>query len=257
MNGYNKTGFSHSLNGIVNITDGNGTTIENGKTSTGNIIVDDITSNKLTTTTLKSTYIEMSGDLTIDKNLTVDGLTILLNETNSSSLLDVSTYSIKINGGAIIKKNTYATDVKTDNIVSGNEGCGNLNSSNNITCVKLNSNDVNCKSVVADDVFYKNKICGWINLGIAPYLHIPLTTSLQDTTADIVSFNISTILTNANNNSIFLLPYYNVIFYNNNTVLCIIDNSYGLSPLFYQTIVFSQELVCTKILIQYKNITLL
>jgi len=127
----------------------------------------------------------------------------------------------------------------------------------NITCVKLKSNDVNCKSVVADDVFYKNKICGWINLGIAPYLHIPLTTSLQDTTADIVNFDISTYLTNANNNSIFLLPYYNVIFYNNNTILCVIDNSYGLSPLFYEMIVFSQELVCTKILVQYKNITIL
>jgi len=67
---------------------------------------------------------------------------------------------------------------------------------------------VNCKNIVADDVFNKNKICGWINLGIAPYLHIPLTTSLQDTTADIVNFDISTYLTNANNNSIF---YYLII----------------------------------------------
>jgi len=37
MNGYNTTGFTQSLNGIVSITDGNGTTIENGQISTGDI----------------------------------------------------------------------------------------------------------------------------------------------------------------------------------------------------------------------------
>jgi hypothetical protein len=106
-------------------------------------------------------------------------------------------------------------------------------------------------------VYYKNKICGYINIGISTFLKIPLTTSLLDTTTSITNFDLSTYLINANNNSIFLLPYYNVIFFNNDTILQICDNSAGLETLFFENIQFERSLTCTKILIQYKNMTLL
>ena len=315
MNGYTTNGFTQSLNGILTISDGLGTTIQEGQISTGDITGQDIVSDSLTTSSLKSTSLELAGDLIIDGTVyanTIDStandvvlfpsagtitigstestitniqaylecgelalfkkgisasepstlygiendLYVLQNNlaTDSSSLF--STASTILNGGLIVKKNTYATDVMTNNIATGDIGCGSLNSSNGVSCVSLKSTDISCKNIVADDVFYKTKICGWINLGVAPYLHIPLTTSLQDTSTSIINFNISTYLTNANNNSIFLLPFYSVVFYNDNNILCVANNSEGVS-MYYSTINFSQNLVCTKILIQYKNITIL
>ena len=59
---------NQSLNGILSLTDGLGTTIHNGQIITGDIIGDDITSSSLTTTSLKSTNHEITGNLTIDNN---------------------------------------------------------------------------------------------------------------------------------------------------------------------------------------------
>ena len=78
MNGYSNNGFTQSLNGILSLTDGLGTTIENGTIKQVDITGDDITANTITTTTLKSTDVELSGNLTVDNNLTVDGITNLI-----------------------------------------------------------------------------------------------------------------------------------------------------------------------------------
>lgn len=255
MNGFSTNGFTQSLNGILTISDGLGTTIQEGQIVTGDITGQDITSDSVTTSSLTTTSLELTGDLTVDNNFAVNGITDFANTTDTSSLID-TVYSVKVEGGLIVKKNTYATDMMTNNLVTGDIGCGSLNSSNGVNCVSLKSTDISCKSMVADDVFYKTKICGWINLGVAPYLHIPLTTSLQDTSTGIANFNISTYLTNANNNSLFLLPYYSVVFYNGNNILFVANNSEGVT-MYYSTIVFNQDAVCTKILIQYKNRVLL
>ena len=187
MNGYSNNGFTQSLNGILSLTDGLGTTIENGAITTGNITGSDITGDNITGDTItgatfRGTTVELSGNLTIDQDLNVDGLTNLLNETDSSSLLDESTYSLKINGGVIIKQNLYATDAMSNNIASGNIACSNLNSSNNITCVDLMCDTINCNSIRFNEIsnHYKNKIAGYLNIGIAPYYKIPLTTSLYN-----------------------------------------------------------------------------
>jgi len=465
MNGYSNNGFTQSLNGILSLTDGLGTTIENGSIITGDITGDDIISNTVTTALLKSTNIELTGNLTIDNNLNVNGTSYLksvlnincgtggkcidlaygdttrsanslygtihynnygsgivifgdqnnrrvdifnhlyvhgnlnidssftvseivcpsifaqsqnlrlnssegsnifinyykpttsnggdviinrscngshvqiengnlyiLNgttytnkiDTNSSlgndvyffpsavsiyigsnentityikcylecmqyaifhtglSAYDISTlfgitnqdYPIQnnlttdstslsstastiINGGMIIKKNLYCTDVMSDNLVSDNIGCGNLNSSNNITTIDLKCNTINCKKINVSEIesHYKNKICCNINLGVLPYLSIPLTTTILDTTTGIINFNLQTYLINSNNNSIFVQPYYCVTFYNNENILQIIDNSNG-SDMMYDLITFNQNLTCTKIIIQYKNINI-
>jgi len=326
MNGYSNNGFTQSLNGILSLTDGLGTTIENGEIKTGDIIGDDITSNTVTTTSLKSTDVELSGNLTVDNNLIVysnanisgdanitnlktnnidiksgnnvvnlyenateinigDNYTTITiikaylqcNELavfqkgiqcddtssftgiNNGSTVDASSLfsaaSTIFDGGVIIKKNIYATDVMSNNLVSGNIGCSNLNSSNNITCIKLKSNSIDCNSIITNDLFYKGKICCNINLGISPYLSIPLTTSIYDTTTAITNFNLQTYLINSNNNSLFIQPYYSIIFYNNNYVLQIIDNSSG-SNMLYSSITFNLVLTCTKIILQYKNINI-
>ena len=247
MNGYSNNGFTQSLNGILTLTDGLGTTIENGEIKTGDITGDDIISNTVTTTTLKSKDFELTGDLI------VDGLTNFNNTSDASSLL--STASIIINGGVIIKENLYATDEMSNNIVSGNIGCGNLNSSNNITCIKLECNSVDCSSITTNDLFYKGKICCNINLGISPYLSIPLITSIYDTTTEITNFNLQTYLINSNNNSLFIQPYYSIIFYNYENILQIIDNS-NSSSILYSLITFSFNYICTKIILQYKNINI-
>ena len=184
MNGYSNNGFSQSLNGILTIIDGLGTTIENGTIITG--------------------------DITSDDNL-------------------------------------------NNNLVSENIGCGNLNSSKNITCIDLKCNTINCKTLTINDIYYKNKICCTINLGVTPYLSIPLITSISDTTSGIINFNLQTYLIDSNNNSIFIQPYYCITFYNNENILQIIDNTSG-STLLYNLITFDNTNLCTKIIIQYKNI---
>ena len=145
----------------------------------------------------------------------------------------------------------------SNNIVSGNIGCGNLNSSNNITCVDLMCDTINCNSIRFNEIsnHYKNKIAGYLNIGIAPYYKIPLITSLYNLNdGDIINFNLESLLINSNNNSLFILPYYIVTFYNNNNIIFVCDHSAGLSPMLFQNIVFEPSFVCTKIIITYKNI---
>ena len=59
MNGYSNNGFTQSLNGILSLTDGLGTTIENGTIITGDITGEDIVSSTVTTASLKSTNHEI------------------------------------------------------------------------------------------------------------------------------------------------------------------------------------------------------
>ena len=87
------------------------------------------------------------------------------------------------------------------------------------------------------------------------YTHVLLydqTTSIFNTASDITNFNLQTYLINSNNNSLFIQPYYSIIFYNNENILQVIDNSTG-SNMLYSLITFNQNLTCTKIIIQYKN----
>lgn len=232
MNGYsNSSGFSQSLNGIVTLTDGI-TQIENGNiTTTGDIISNDIVSSTFTTGSLKSDSHEVSGSLIVDNDLSV------------GNDLTVSRTGTFIN-------------ILSDGLVTLNCGVANLNSSNLITTVNLLCNYINCKKMKIDKItnHFEHKIGGYINLGISPYLKIPLTQSIYDTTTHIQNYDLSTVLINSNNNTLILLPYYIVTFYNDNIILFTGDNSSGLYPLFYDMINFTLSLTCTKILITYKNI---
>ena len=91
-------------------------------------------------------------------------------------------------------------------------------------------------------------------MGIAPYLSIPLSSSISTTTG-ITNFNLQTYLINSNNNTIFIQPYYSIIFYNNGIILQIIDNSTSSSML-YQSLSFNQNLLCTNIALLYKNLVI-
>ena len=194
-----------------------------------------------------SSYVSSStSGITNDTNNIVNNLT-----TDSSSLL--STASTIFNGGVIIKKNLYSSDVMTDSLTSGNIGCGNLNSSNNITCVDLVSDSITTNSLNVSDIgHFKGKLCANINITISPYLSFPLTYSIYDTINGIKNFNLQTYLINSNDNTIFVQPYYSIIFYNYDTILQIIDNSINSTTMFAY-IIFNQNLVCTKIIILYKN----
>ena len=57
MNGYTTNGFCQSLNGILTISDGLGTTIQEGQISTGDITGQEIVSDSLTTSSLKNDYL--------------------------------------------------------------------------------------------------------------------------------------------------------------------------------------------------------
>ena len=184
-----------------------------------------------------------------DTNVLQNNLT-----TDCSSL--TSTSSTIFNGGLIVKKNIYANDVMTNNLVSGNIGCGNLNSSNNITCIKLNSDKIKTNTLEVNEIaHFKGKVGCNINLGIASYLSIPLSSSISTTTG-ITNFNLQTYLINSNNNTIFIQPYYSIIFYNNGIILQIIDNSTSSSML-YQSLSFNQNLPCTNIALLYKNLVII
>ena len=225
MNGYsNSSGFSQSLNGIVTLTDGI-TQIENGNiTTTGNILSNDIVSSTVTTGSLKSDSHEVSS-LTIDDNLLVNGITTI-------------------------------KEGLSDALVTLNCGVANLNSSNRVTCVDLICSSITCKNIRLNNItnHYTDKIGGYLNIAISPYLKIPLITSIYDTTTYITNYDLSTILINTNLNSLNLLPYYMATFYNDNRIIFTCDNSTSTS-LLYNLIVFDpSDLICTKILISYKNI---
>ena len=154
-----------------------------------------------------------------------------------------------------VSSGTYL-NLLTDSLVSLNAGFANLNSSNLITTINLFCNYIHCNKIRLNKItnHFEHKIGGYINLGISPYLKIPLTQSIYDTTTHIQNFNLSTYLINDNINTIILLPYYIATFYNENIILFISDNSSGLYPLLYNIINFKYTLTCTKILITYKNI---
>ena len=156
MNGYSNNGFVQSMNSILSITDGLGTTIENGTIKTGDITGEDII-----------------GD------------------------------TITVNSG------TYL-NLLTDSLVSLNAGFANLNSSNLITTINLFCNYIHCNKIRLNKItnHFEHKIGEYINLGISPYLKIPLTQSIYDTTTHIQNFDLSTYLINDNINTIILLPYY-------------------------------------------------
>lgn len=182
-----------------------------------------------------------------------DGMGTLISEgkisTGDIKGEDIIADTITVNSG------TYL-NLLSDSIVSLDGGFANLNSSNLITTINLFCNYIHCKKIKLDKIMnhFEHKICGYINLGISPYLKIPLTQSIYDTTIHIKNFNLSTYLTNTNNNTIILLPYYIATFYNDNIILYTSDNSSGEYPLFYDLINFQLTLTCTKILITYKNI---
>lgn len=166
-------------------------------------------------------------------------------------------YSITDGAGTTIEMGEITTtDLMSDSFVTGNIGCGNLNSSNNVSAPRVNCDNINCKTITADTIYSKNQLSGFINLGIAPYLTIPLTTTIYDTTTGITNYNLSTYLTNANNNTIMVLPYYAIEFFNNNKMLKSVDNSSG-STVMYNSLSFNLNLTCTKIVVYYKNNILL
>ena len=73
MNRISNNGFTQSLNGILTLTDGLGTTIQNGEIITGDITGSDITGDTITGTSFKGSTVELTGNLTVDNNLTVNG----------------------------------------------------------------------------------------------------------------------------------------------------------------------------------------
>jgi len=80
----------------------------------------------------------------------------------------------------------------SNNLTTSNIGGSNLNSSNNITCVDLKTNTLKCNSLVTNNILYKGYICCNINIGVCPYLSIPITTSIFNAATDITNFNLQT-----------------------------------------------------------------
>ena len=211
---------------------------------TGNVSL-----NKLST----SSDTVVGGNITVTGNTSIIGISNFSNITNASSpTIGSNTASCIYSGGIIINKDTYASDIMGNNIVTTNVGCANLNSSNNITTINFNSNKITCNQLQANSVFYKGQIGANINIGIPPYLNIPIFTSLNDITTGITNFNLQTYLIDSNNNTVFVQPYYSLVFYSNGVIIQIIDNSTS-SNMLYQTISFSTNLVCTSIKLLYKT----
>ena len=211
---------------------------------TGNVSL-----NKLSTLSDAS----VGGNITVTGNTSIIGISNFSNITNASSpTIGSNTASCIYSGGIIINKDTYASDIMGNNIVTTNVGCANLNSSNNITTINFNSNKITCNQLQANSVFYKGQIGANINIGIPPYLNIPIFTSLNDITTGITNFNLQTYLIDSNNNTVFVQPYYSLVFYSNGVIIQIIENSTS-SNMLYQTISFSTNLVCTSIKLLYKT----
>ena len=132
---------------------------------------------------------------------------------------------------------------------------GNLSVGNNITCTNLNLKNIKCDSLTCNNyLYYKNQSAGFLVTN--SNLNIPLMNSINDISICYTNLNLQTILnTNGNNCYVFLNPNYKLVFYNNNNILCIIDNTINTTIL-YKKITFNLSFLCTKITIQYNNITI-
>jgi hypothetical protein len=277
MNGYSNNGFTQSLNGILSLTDGLGTTIENGTITTGDISGDDIVSNTVTTTTLKSTDLELSGNLTIDNNLTVDGLTTLQN-TNINNNLTVQNGDLLMTNNNMVKiqcnniqnynnkkylteDNFYgdgiAVDVGFNNIATGNVQSANINVSNDVTAINIKTTNLNVlNNLYINGVLYKNHYnVGNLYIGSLNNLCLPLSNgSINYLALYFQGLDLQIFLINAyTDNYVILNPNYMIVFYYNDTILQIIDNTNGYNMI-YSNIKFNYNFICSKILIYYKNI---
>ena len=146
---------------------------------------------------------------------------------------------------------------------AGNAGiAGNLLIGNNLTVAQnITSNNltvnqnINCNSLNCNNsLYYKGQSAGSIVTN--SNLNIPLINSIQNTTTTYTNLNLQNILlTTGNNCYVFLNPSYKLVFYNNNNILRIIDNTTNTTIL-YQSITFNLNFLCTKIIVQYNNITI-
>ena len=183
------------------------------------------------------------GDLSIDSTGTI--YSNLIKDYNNNLYLTTN----NIYGDGI------SNDVGFNNVAVGSYiGCGYLNCSNNLTSINIISNDVSTTNLKVDNIPYKNHLfVGNINIGSLG-LTLPLSNgSINDTSTYYTNLNLQTYLIySLSNNSVIINPYYSLIFYNNNNILQIIDNSTGTNIL-YSLISFNQNLTCTSIIIQFKN----
>ena len=150
--------------------------------------------------------------------------------------------------------NTYV--IGGDLGVGGNTNIGgNLSVGNNITCTNLNLKNIKCDSLNCNNyLYYKNQSAGFLVTNTN--LNIPLMNSINDISICYTNLNLQNILlTTGNNCYVFLNPFYKLVFYNNNNILCIIDNTINTTIL-YKQITFNYSFLCTKIIIQYNNITI-
>lgn len=184
---------------------------------------------------------------------------IKLNNDNVSTIYSNQIYDYNNNyyltSSNLFNEGTALEAAFNDVAVGGNIQTGNLNCSNDLTSINIKSDNIKCNTLTVNTLNYKYQFVGNLNI-TSINLSIPLSNgSILDTTTYYTNFNLQPYLINSNNNSVFLNPNYSLIFYNNNTILQIIDNSNGTNIL-YNTINFNINLVCTSIIIQFKNINI-
>jgi hypothetical protein len=144
-----------------------------------------------------------------------------------------------------------------DVAVGGNLESGYILCSNDLTATNNKSYNVYvANNLYVNNILYKNhQNIGFIYIGALNNISLPLSSgSIYDTSTYYTNLNIQTYLINTyTNNYVLLQPYYCLIFYNNDNIVQIIDNTNGTNML-YNMIQFSNNNVyCTKIIIQYKN----
>ena len=259
-------------------TDTNCNNIHIGSSST-NIYIDGITTNVETNNitvndnciTLSKNGVNCGGSgIEIEENNSIQSYIKLSSDKTLYNVLmpyDTNIYNM------ITTKNLANSISNTDNfittglcnknyVIGGDLGIGgnlniggNLSVGNNITCTNLNLKNIKCDSLTCNNyLYYKNQSAGFLVTN--SNLNIPLMNSINDISICYTNLNLQTILnTNGNNCYVFLNPNYKLIFYNDNNILCIIDNTINTTIL-YKKITFNLPFLCTKIIIQYNNITI-
>ena len=192
--------------------------------------------------------------------LTISG-NLKMNNDTTSTIYSNQIYDYNNNyyltNNNIFNAGTSLEAAYNDVAVGNYVGCGNLNCSNNLTSINIISNNISTNNLLINSIPYKNHIfIGNLNIGSLS-LTLPLSNgSILDTLTYYTGINLQTYLINSYiNNSVCINPYYSLIFYNYDDIIQIIDNTNGTNIL-YNTIQFSKNVICTKIIIQYKNINI-
>ena len=199
MNGYSNNGFTQSLNGILSLTDGCGSIIENGEIISNNITSENLSSNTIISNSINTNGLEINDDLILDNDLTVNGNSTFngdtINMKDNLIVIDdnISCYKKFYNYNGLTFKSDESINNGISNVLQWSDENGYLGliyastRTNNME-FSINNNVLNCFNFNNGPIYTDNLL--YINNGYDVYNNlISLSGKINDLQNGNMNFN--------------------------------------------------------------------